>query len=164
MPPRVSKMAQFGRKKMSIATGLRAIAFVGLVVSPFAQCQTATVEVRNLDEPGAVVIENHGPSIALARKVLVERKQGTEWIESPVFFNLVEHCGTAKAPACPELASGATLKPVRWNGYTCSGQCPRSCRSNHYAGPGVFRFVVFSCDRSQRFVSQEFALPAQKPH
>ena len=157
-------MAQFGCKKMSIASRHLTIAFVGLVAFPFAQCQTATVEVRNLDVPGAAAIENHGPSVALARKVLVERKRGTEWIESPVFFNLVEHCGAAKTPVCPELASGATLKPVRWDGYTCSGQCPRSCRSNHYAGPGVFRFVVFSCDRSQRFTGPEFALPPQPPH
>lgn len=157
-------MAQLGCKKMSIARGYRAAAFVGVVALQFCQGQTATVEVRNLDEPGVVVIENHGPPVALARKVMVERKRGTEWIESPVFFNLVEHCGSAKTPVCPELASGATLKPVRWDGYTCSGQCPKSCRSNHYAGPGVFRFVVFSCDRSQRFIGPEFALPPQKTH
>jgi hypothetical protein len=124
--------------------------------------QTAGVVVRNLEKPGAVIVENHGPPIVLASKVLVERKRGAEWIEAPVSFDLVQSCAAGKVPDSVDLPSGATLRPVPWTGYTCSGQCPRSCRSNHYSGPGTFRFVILRSDHGERFAGPEFALPPER--
>jgi hypothetical protein len=148
---------------MSILTALRAATLASLTVWGFGQSDSSRVAVRNLEQPGSLAIENHGPQLELAYRVLIERKRGTEWIKTPVTFELVEHCAEVPRtpPACLGLGSGVTLKPASWNGYSCSGQCPRSCRSNHYTGPGVFRFVVFSCDHSERFTGPEFSFPPE---
>jgi hypothetical protein len=144
--------------------GMRPIFILIFAVGVGLVCgDTTGVVVRNGEKPGAVIIENHGPPLALASKALVERKRGAEWIASPVLFDLVRACVAGKVPDSIDLPSGATLKPVPWTGYTCSGQCPRSCRSNHYAGEGIFRFVFFRADHSERFTGPEFALPAETP-
>jgi hypothetical protein len=149
---------------MSILAALQSTVLIGATVFGVGQSQAESVVVRNLEHPGAVTIENHGGSVKLSRKVVIERKRGAEWIESPASFEIVEHCGVPTPPAsCVDLNSNATVEPVPWTGYTCSGQCPRSCRSNHYAGPGIFRFVVLSCDHNERFTGPEFSLPPEKP-
>lgn len=125
--------------------------------------QRACITVRNLDTPGAIVVENNGLPLSLSSRLAVERKREGRWITANVFFELTERCGAGLAlPDCVEIASGGSIKPVPWNGYTCSGQCPRPCRSNHYAGPGEFRFVVYTCDRKHRFVGPAFTLPPEK--
>ena len=125
--------------------------------------QGAGITVRNLDPPEAVVVENDGPALSLSSKLAVERKSDGRWITANVFFELTERCGAGQAPLdCVVIASGGSIKPVPWNGYTCTGQCPRPCRSNHYAGPGEFRFVVYTCDRKHRYVGAAFTMPPEK--
>jgi hypothetical protein len=156
-------MAQLRRSEMRVGEGTRFAALVLAAIPGWACGQTAGVVVRNLEKPGAAIVENHGPPVVAASKILVERKQGSGWIASPVLFDLVTSCSTDAVPDSIGLPAGAMLKLVPWNGYTCSGQCPRSCRSNHYAGPGIFRFVVFRADHSKRFTGPEFVLPPEKP-
>jgi len=163
MPARIYQMAQLRRKEMRIGGAPGVIALVLAVIPGWACGQTSGVVVRNLEKPGAAIVENHGPPVLAASKILVERKHGSEWIASPVLFDLVSSCSAEAVPDSIDLPSGAMVKPVPWNGYTCSGQCPRSCRSNHYAGPGIFRFVVFRADHSERFTGPEFVLPPEKP-
>jgi hypothetical protein len=137
--------------------------FLAVAASAAGLAQTSGVEVRNLTPPGAVVVENHGPAIRLSREVLVERKLDGKWIQANVFFELAEKCGAGQEPpVCVDLPARGSLTPVPWNGYSCSGQCPRSCRSNHYAPPGEFRFVAQTCDRKQRYRGEAFTMPPEK--
>lgn len=120
--------------------------------------QRSGIRLHNDGEPGGLRIENVGPTISLASKVTVERFRDGKWIVTPVRFELIDKCITADTPPCRELAAGASFVPKRWNGYTCSGQCVRSCRSNNYAGPGRFRFVVVTCDGKGRVTGPEFTM------
>ncbi len=148
---------------MRIVAAIWATAAIGAISFAGLTGDASSVEVRNLEKPGAVVIENHGGPARLSRKILIERKRGSDWIESPAWFEAVEQC-VAPQPAdrCVVLDANTKIEPVPWNGLTCSGQCPRSCRSNHYTGPGTFRFVVLSCDHKERFAGPEFSIPAEK--
>jgi hypothetical protein len=139
------------------------ILFLAAAIATAAYAQTNGVVVRNLATPGALAVENHGSEISLSREVLVERKLDGAWIKANVLFELAEKCGAGEEPpACVDLSAKGSLTPVPWNGYTCSGQCPRSCRSNHYAPPGEFRFVVQTCDRKQRYRGEAFVMPPEK--
>ncbi|MGC2658988.1 MAG: hypothetical protein WA324_13600 [Bryobacteraceae bacterium] len=137
--------------------GLLTLAFLGS--RAIAQTAASSIVIRSLGTPGAIEIANEGDSeMAIRGSLIVERKRDGHWIQTPVVFQAVEACDGNDAPHCVHLAAGAHIHPVPWNGYTCSGQCTRSCRSNHYNGPGEFRFVVQSCDRSHRYVSDSFEI------
>jgi hypothetical protein len=142
----------------------RAATFVFLLIAlngPMSTGQTSAPEVviRSLDKPGSIDIVNVSAStVSLRGKLIVERKRGSGWIETPIVFQTIVACDGTDAPECVSLAPGATIHPVAWNGYTCSGQCTRPCRSNHYNGPGDFRFIVQSCDRTRRYTSEPFHL------
>jgi hypothetical protein len=123
------------------------------------QTSAPEVIIRSLNKPGAIDIVNVSAStMSLRGRLIVERKRDGSWIETPVVFQAIESCDGNDAPECVTLAPGARIRPVAWSGYTCSGQCTRPCRSNHYNGPGEFRFVVQSCDRTRRYTSQPFHL------
>jgi hypothetical protein len=121
---------------------------------------TGEVVVTSERDPGSLRLHNNGPSISLASRIIVERWRDGRWIETPVRMNLVEKCSLDDPPACLTLPAGTTMTPVPWRGNNCSGQCPYSCRSNQYVGPGQFRFVVKSCDGTRAFSGPEFVLPA----
>jgi hypothetical protein len=110
----------------------------------------ATAQVRNLDKPGAFAIDGGPSGIALERRGRIEQQTAAGW--RPVFaeFYLVENCAAiATLPACVSLAPGETLRPVRWTGFTCSGQCPRDCKRNIYRPPGTFRLTLTVCNGTQ---------------
>ena len=121
-----------------------------------------SVVIRNLEKPGAFEIENTGGSIELEWQASIERKTGERWEPLPanIKLNLIEQCGTAMKGRCLSLPAGGKIRPVPWTGFACLVQCPRSCRSNSYLGPGTFRVVVSSCDSGQKFRGPEFQLPA----
>jgi hypothetical protein len=121
------------------------------------------VVVTNLATPGGVSIANTSKQdVQLARDLVVERQAAGKWERVEVALALSSTCEKPSTETCPTLAAGATLRPVRWNGFTCAPQCPGSCRANVYLGPGTFRFVVSTCDRAQRFVGPAFELPAER--
>jgi hypothetical protein len=119
----------------------------------------AEVVVRNLEKPGAVVVENHGAAIRLRHRLVVEQQVDGTWRDSGAYVDLVERCDArGLTETCNKVPAGATLTLVPWNGVACDGQCARPCRSNGYLGPGTFRFVVESCDRKKRFAGAGFQL------
>ena len=140
----------------------RFVVLLPVLAGLLVRAQTAGVRLDNEGDPGGLRISNSGPAIALTSKVTVERLRDGKWIVTPVRFELIDRCTNTETPKCRELGAGDSFVPLRWNGYTCSGQCNRSCRSNHYAGPGEFRFVVAACDGKARFIGPEFTIPAEK--
>ena len=123
----------------------------------------APVVVTNLASPGAFSVRNASPQeVRVAREVIVERQTAGKWEQIVAPVELVQRCENPPAGSCIALAGSATIRPVPWNGYSCAPQCPGSCRANVYAGPGTFRFVVTSCDRTQRFTGPAFELPAER--
>lgn len=134
-----------------------------LLSSQLAAADGSVVTVRNLAQPGAFAIDNRGDeAVDLATEVIVEREIDGRWTQANIrFLDLTESCAEP-LPACRQLAAGASLTPLPWNGYTCSGQCQRSCRSNRYAGPGTFRIVVHRCDRKERYLSSGFTMPPRQ--
>jgi hypothetical protein len=107
----------------------------------------AIAQVRNLDRPGAFAIDGGPSGIALEKRGRIEQQTATGW--RPVFeeFYLVKNCAAvATLPACVSLEPAETLRPVRWSGFTCSGQCPRDCKRNIYRPPGTFRLTLKTCD------------------
>jgi hypothetical protein len=123
----------------------------------------ATTQVRNLDKPGAFAIEGAPSGISLQKRGRIEQQTATGW--RPVFkeFYLTEDCAAvARLPACVSLAPGETLRPVRWTGFTCSGQCPRDCKRNIYRPPGTFRLTLTMCDGRQLSSTPFFMGPEGK--
>lgn len=60
-------------------------------------------------------------------------------------YRLVERCD-AEVPACIELAAGTVLRPVPFQGFSCSSQCNATCRANSWLGPARLRLAVHSCN------------------
>jgi hypothetical protein len=107
----------------------------------------AGAQVRNLEKPGAFAIEG---GLSLQSRGAIEQQTKAGW--RPVFeeFYLTEDCAAvARLPACVTLKPGETLRPVRWTGFTCKGQCPRPCKKNIYRPPGTFRLTLTMCDGTQ---------------
>ena len=116
----------------------------------FTGTTTAVAQVHNLERPGAFVIEGAPSGISLEKRGRIEQQTADGW--RPVFeeFYLGEHCSAiATLPQCVALAPGEALRPVRWTGFTCSGQCPRPCKRNIYRPPGTFRLTLTKCTGAQ---------------
>lgn len=120
------------------------------------------VVVKNLSQPGAVSVTNHGPDLALRRAVLVEKHESGSWAATDADVRLITSCDEVEKGKSRVLKQGETLLVKSWNGWSCNGQCPRSCRANLYLGPGEFRFVVLSEDGKKRFEGAAFSLGAEK--
>jgi hypothetical protein len=122
--------------------------------------QHATVIVRNLESPGTFEIENAGSPIALWSQVTLQRLENGTWRDdNETELSLEEVCVWNAQPSCQTLQRGGRLHPHPWNGLSCGGQCPESCRANSFLGPGQFRFVVTACDRKRHFPGPSFSLP-----
>jgi len=128
----------------------------GMAATPVA----GDVVLNNDGAPGGLRLQNSGPTMSLSSKIIVERVRDGRWIETPVRMDLVEKCAVEDPPVCVSVAAGTTVITVPWRGNNCSGQCPHSCRSNQYVGPGQFRFVVKSCDGTRTVTGPEFVMPA----
>src|ERR1051325_11137105 len=120
------------RRSPLMRFGLSLAFLAGCGGVPAQQQVTDSIVIRNTGLPGSVEIENTGPAISLAGRVLMERLREGTWITANVTFDLVQKCSDS-IPECITLDAGQKFTPIAWNGYTCSGQCIRSCRSNHYA-------------------------------
>ena len=127
---------------------------------PKVRTDRQTTIVVTASGNGHFQVENRGTgAVSLSSIVSVERKHGNAWLPTNVrYVGLTERCGE-KVPPCMELPSGKTLKPVPWNGYTCSGQCQRTCRSNHPVAPGIYRIIVSSCGGQEQYASEGFTQP-----
>jgi hypothetical protein len=106
------------------------------------------VAITNL-APGEIEIESAGP-VQLAAAAQLERQADGGWtplqhLDVDQGYRLVERCGGAAPPSCVDLAPGATLHPVPFQGFDCAAQCNASCRANVWLGPGTFRFVLRTC-------------------
>jgi len=121
------------------------------------------VEIQNLAQPGSFEIQAAGGAVSLAAEAHVEKQTPGGWVTVATNFLLLEKCPDGDPPRCVDLAPGARLHPVRWTGFSCSGQCNQQCKKNVYEGPGSFRLIVFRCDRAERFQSAPFQLPATPP-
>ena len=142
---------------------LAGVCLIALLLWGDATHGSGTVVLRNLEKPGAVAVENHGATIRLRKRIVVEQMQEGTWQSTGAYVDLVEHCTTLGAPEnCVTLRAGAKLTLVPWNGVSCDGQCTRPCRSNSYLGPGKFRFVLETCDRKKRFGGEPFELGAKQ--
>ena len=124
------------------------------------QLPQKAVVIRNLESPGSLVIENEGPTVSLYSQMLLQSMQDGKW-QDEAWLELVirEACDWQQKPGCLELQHGAKLHPVSWNGLSCGGQCAMPCRGNSFMGPGQFRFVVSTCDRSHKFYGPVFSMP-----
>ncbi len=123
------------------------------------------VNLELSSEPGSLTVVNPGPTaLELDPGVAVERWDQDHWTPVSTSLKLVSDCAQLQQPVkCVRLAPGANLHVVSWKGFSCSGQCAGSCRANIYYGPGKFRFIVRTCDGSQKYVSKTFTLPANPP-
>ncbi len=152
-------MAEFRRHAL---TGLL-LAFAAL--SSTAAAQEASLRLEPTARPGGLHIVNSGARpVAIRSAIAVEQQGPTGWVALTTEFNTVTRCMAADAaqPDRPvEIAAGAALDIVPWQGFSCSGQCTLSCRANIYYGAGPFRFVATTIPDRQRVVSPPFGMPAQ---
>ncbi|WP_437674853.1 hypothetical protein [Sorangium sp. So ce131] len=125
----------------------------------------SAVTVTNLAQPGAFEVANAGStSVELASTVTIESQASGAWGPGPASrVALIEACGRP-APKCVRLEPGARLRPPAWSGWLCSAQCPETtnCKKNPYAS-GTHRFVVTTCDGTQRFAGAAFTNPDEPP-
>lgn len=119
------------------------------------------VVVSNLNPPGAASVTNQGPDVALRRNVVVEKRVGTSWTAAVADVRLITNCDDVGTSPTRVLHRGETLTLKTWNGWSCDGQCARSCRANVYLGPGEFRFVVVPANGEPRSAGAGFVLGAQ---
>ncbi len=125
-----------------------------------AQAPPGGVRIVNLAQAGAFELEATDAPVSLSMHAAVEKQTATGWVTVADNLLLAAACHTGEPPQCVELAAGGKLRPVRWTGWSCSGQCNHHCKKNVYAGPGTFRLTVFSCDRSSSTHGPSFQLPA----
>lgn len=110
--------------------------------------------------PGSLTIVNRSVTpVEIALPIAVETRGATGWSAIATEFNAVASCRVPAATGPVLLAAGATLTVVRWQGYSCSGQCEESCRANIPAGPGPFRFVVSRAPGGVRVIGPTFTMP-----
>jgi hypothetical protein len=109
------------------------------------------------DNVGEFRLVNHGAAIRLEASVKVQQKIGAAWQDAPVTnLYLTPACTSDPVPDCVSLAAGTSLQPVPWSGNYCSSQCMANCNLDGPVPPGIYRYVVTSCDRKQRFLSSPF--------
>jgi len=136
---------------------LAVCAVAGLLIASAQAAGKPALEVLLPGPFGALQVVNHGESIRLSTVVRVEQQVGADWKDTSVTnLFLIHECTTAPAPKCVSLSAGATLEPVSWRGNYCYAQCPVPCDLDGPVPPGVYRFVVSSCDHKHKFVSPMF--------
>jgi hypothetical protein len=127
------------------------------MMSPLSRGESSGVNVELGSGFGEFSVSNQGPTISLSSTVVVERKENEKWVRAGVTnLHLREACETTKVPHCRELKPNEKISAVRWTGKFCSSQCPSHCRLDGPAPPGIYRFVVTSCNGKESFSSPEF--------
>ena len=108
-----------------------------------ARGEPSGLALRNLEPSGAFEVSNLGPDARLSARVRIELLWRGAWTEWVADLRLARAC--EPPPACVTLSAGESLRPPPWNGYSCGGQCPASCRANVLAPPGTYRFALQDC-------------------
>jgi hypothetical protein len=136
---------------------IAAVAGAGLLFAAPQPANGPAIEVLAPGPFGALQLVNHGQSIRLSAVLKVEQQLGNDWKDTPVTnLFLIAQCGAAPVPKCVSLPAGATFQPVPWRGNYCNSQCPVPCDLDGPVPPGVYRFVVSTCDHKRKFVSPTF--------
>ena len=141
-----------------VAICMSALSLAAVVCAGGQQDFGSDIAITNLPQAGAIEIANHGPSVDIKTKLLVQREYKGEWRDETTDTRIIEKCGDSPG-VCRRLAHNAVLRPVPWNGLICASQCSAGCRANLYLGPGKFRFVVESCDGKSRTFGPPFEMP-----
>ena len=150
------------RSSFAFSTSTLLMLFLPFFSGLAADSALPSVTVRNLPRPGAFQIENIGPPVRLSGEVHIEQQVGRQWQELAPVIHLIESCWASVTQECPEIDPHKVITPVPWSGFSCSVQCPTKCKKNAYLGPGTFRFVLTTCDKSRKFYSDPFTLPTQQ--
>lgn len=132
---------------------------------PAAPAGKDSVVITNL-APGEIEVTS--PSGAkVSTKTRVEQKDSSgswtplEQLDLGNGYRLVSACN-APSSDCVTL-SASPLRPVPWQGFSCSSQCNSNCDKNIWEGAGTFRIVVLPCagdPQSHEIVGPAFDLPS----
>ncbi len=124
-----------------------------------------SVVITNL-APGEIEVASPSGS-KVSTKTRVEQKDATgswtplEQLDLGNGYRLVSACD-APSNDCATL-SASPLRPVLWQGFSCSSQCNSSCDKNVWEGPGTFRIVVLPCagdSKATEIAGPAFDLPS----
>src|SRR5262249_54240648 len=101
-----------------------------------------------------------GAAVALAPRVFVEQRDGTDWhdVHGIAELSLRPDC-EHPAPDCVNLVPGAELLPPSWLGTTGDAQCV--CTRWAPVPAGTYRFVLRTCDGTKRYLGEPFELSAR---
>lgn len=117
-----------------------------------------SVAVCNLQSLGKfTVINRTREPVSLQARVRVEvqGKRG-DWRLTPAKAYLAAQGDSAGPwPVCLTLQPGEELSPPQWHGFDCTNPFGPNCNGSHAVG-GRLRFVLLSCDKSQRFEGLPF--------
>ena len=128
-------------------------------VCPLAR-EGAAIAVCNVGRAGDFIVKNaSAAAVTLSTRVAVEARVHTEqWNVTTAIVYLVRTCQEFPAETrCISLEPGAAFPAKSWNGFACSGQCgSHRCSHDPFLRAWPVRFVVSSCDGTQRFSGPPF--------
>jgi hypothetical protein len=118
------------------------------------------IAIRNI-EPTRALIENRGGRVrSLRRSLTIEQQFEGAWQDAGLNGLSLQPGERGQASqACISVPPGGTIPIGPWDGRTCHGEC----RQSYYMGPGTFRYVVASCDGTERIAGPPFELPTEPP-
>lgn len=117
-----------------------------------------SVTVCNLQRPGAFkVVNNSSKPVSFLTSVAIEvQGESGRWRRTPAKTWLIPSHGSARGlPGCVTVQSGEHLRPPSWGGFDCTNPFGPNCNGT-FSKSGPLRFVVSSCDRSERFEGPPF--------
>jgi len=111
------------------------------------------VEIQLPGKFGEFRVVNRGAMIQLNSTVKVQHETGGDWQDSPVTdLYLTASCAHGAVPDC---VSHCRPKPVCSPSHgavtTVPSQCNLNCNLDGPAPPGIYRYVVTSCDHKHQF-------------
>lgn len=141
------------RRKSLILAACTAVLFATGTAQSLA---TPSVDVQLPGKFGALRVVNGAVPVQLDSSIGVQRRVNDRWESVPVAnFFLRAKCGSSPY-SCVSLGPGAELEPVPWTGNSCNSQCPTPCDLNGPLRPGIYRFLITSCDGKRTFASAPF--------
>lgn len=126
--------------------------------SPAPKSPPLRVEVRKSGKSVELVVVNAGEvGVSLAEDVDLQREEAGAYVSTHYEVWIEPGCQRGKLSTCVALAPGAALRPIAWEGMSCSAACP--CHANVMAAPGTYRFVLRRCDDGTFVESPSFTWP-----
>jgi hypothetical protein len=133
-----------------------ALICVGVALAT-AAASAPGVEIELSGKFGEFRLVNRGAAIQLNSAVNVQQQVNGKWEDLPVTnLYLIPSCTRSPVPECVLLAAKSSLQPVPWSGNYCSSQCMANCNLDGPVSPGVYRYVVTSCDHERQIFSVAF--------